>query len=140
MDPAFNGVARKAHTTQDYLFTVAHTIMAKGMDMAHTAQVFSTVRTPCMVTVATPVDSEVVSAWEPQVPSVQWDLLLSNLWRQEAEGHQALQAGPARARGPAVPVLPRLPGLKLKQIVSTNNAEGPSGGLLTMQAPCCHAL
>lgn len=84
-DPVFTGMDRKAVNIQDSLFTVlSHSIMAKGMDMAPTAQAVSMVRTACTMSEATPVDSEPVTAWEASVPLVFLDLALNKLRRREA--------------------------------------------------------
>lgn len=105
-DPVFTGMDSKAVNIQDSLFTVlSHSIMAKGMDMASTAQAVSIVRTACTMSEATPVDSEPVTAWEASVPLVFLDMALNKLRRREAEGHQVLAAEPPRAQvapGPAL--------------------------------------
>lgn len=104
-DPVFTGMDSKAVNIQDSLFTVlSHSIMAKGMDMAPTAQAVSIVRTACTMSEA-PVDSDPVTAWEASVPLVFLDMVLNKLRRREAEGHQVLAAEPPRAQvapGPAL--------------------------------------
>lgn len=92
--PVFTGVDIKAVNIQDSLFTVSPSIMAKGTDMASTAQAVSIVRTACTMSPATPVDTEPVTAWEASVPLVFLDLALNKLRRREAEGHHVLAAEP----------------------------------------------
>lgn len=92
---------------------------------------------PTGVTIsATPVDSEVVTAWEGQASLVLLDLSLSNRRRWLAEVHQAGLAAPPRA--PVVPVDPllRLRGLKLMKIVSTRRLSGVSNDYATTVQPC----
>lgn len=97
------------------------------MDMAM-AKVVYIIRTEVSIPSASiPVYSEVVTAPEAQVSLVLLHLALNSLWHFEAEVHQAQLAGPAREQvAPVEPPL-RLQGLKLKEIVSTNNSRGLSG-------------
>lgn len=85
------------------------------MDMATTTRSVSTVRTAGTVSVASPVDSEAVTAWELQVPMVFPEPALSNLWPSEAKGHQALPAGLARDQVPPVAVLLQPQGLNFEE-------------------------
>lgn len=91
-------MASKAVITQESLFTVSLSIMAKGMDMAPTARVVSIYRTACTMSAVTPVDSEPVTAWEASVPLVLLDLALNKFKRREAEAHQVLVAEPVCAQ------------------------------------------
>lgn len=67
------------------------TVSAACMDMA----VASMARMAGTFWVASPVDPEVSSAWEAQVPLVLLHLALSKLRRCKAEGHHVLLVEPA---------------------------------------------
>lgn len=68
-----------------------------------------------MVCTVTPLDSEVVTARELQVPLVLLDPVLSKLWLLDVQDHQAVLALPPQGQVPPAAVLLQPPGLKLKK-------------------------
>lgn len=97
-DPTFSGLSHKP-TTKYSQVMVLPSILATAM--AATVWVLA----------AIPLDTEMVTVLEAQVSLVLLGLVLSNLWRREADP-QARLAGPARAEVPPVDPLLPLRGLK----------------------------
>lgn len=85
-------MARNSATIQDPLVTVSLVVMAKAMVSTASAAM---ARMAGTFRVASPVDPEVSSAWEAQVPLVLLHLALSKLRRCKAEGHHVLLVEPA---------------------------------------------
>lgn len=113
-DPAFSGMARKPATTKYNQVMVLHSILA----MVWATYMVATARMAPMFRTAYTfihLDLEVVTAWEAQVPLVLLDLVLSYLWRWEAERHPALSVGLAQAQVAPAAALLLLRGLKLKK-------------------------
>lgn len=77
--PVFSGMAHKSATSKCTQVPVSHSILAKPIGQV--------ARVPCMVRMAftlTPLDSEIFTAWELQVPLVPLAPARRNLWRLEA--------------------------------------------------------
>lgn len=100
---------RKPASTKGSQVTVFHNILAKAIGQA---RLVSMAR---MAVTNSPLDLEMVTAGELQVPLVLLDPVLRRPWRLESQVHQALLGLPPRGQVPPAGALLQPPGLKLNK-------------------------